>query len=65
MIEQADVHQRQRLLETLGDGAIGCAGLGIAAGVVVHHPTAFVIIMIFNDFSEEPLKVVPGFGSCA
>lgn len=32
--------------------------------LIADHPTAFIIILIFNDFLEEPLKVVPGFGSC-
>src|SRR5690606_16151597 len=35
VVEQADVHQRQRLLQARGDGAVGGAGFGAAAGVVV------------------------------
>ncbi|CAH1667854.1 hypothetical protein CHELA41_23023 [Hyphomicrobiales bacterium] len=37
---------------------------GVSRGMVMEHPTVFIIILIFNDFFEEPLKVVPGFGSC-
>src|SRR5690606_38978351 len=35
VVEQAHVHQRQRLLELGGHRAVGGAGLGIAAGMVV------------------------------
>src|SRR5690606_3397695 len=35
VVEQAYVDQRQRLLEAGGDGAVGGAGLGVAAGMVV------------------------------
>ena len=47
-----------------GDGAVLPGRCRVAARMVVDHPTAFIIILIFNDFFEEPLKVVPGFGSC-
>src|SRR3546814_12542431 len=35
VVQQAPVHQRQRLLEPGGDGAVGGAGFGAATGMVV------------------------------
>src|SRR3546814_280746 len=35
LVQQAHVHQRRRLLEPGGDGAVGGAGFGAATGMVV------------------------------
>ena len=46
-------------------GNVGLGRRGIAGWMVVHHPTASNIYLIFLKFFDGTLKVVPGLGSGA
>ena len=62
MVEQAHVDQRQGLLQPRGDGAVGGAGFGIAAGMVVadYQRGGIVRKRAAHDFARVHFGAIDG-----
>ena len=62
VIEQADVHQGERIPDALGDLLVGAAGFGDAGGVIVgdNHGGAIAAQRLFDDFTRMHAGTVDG-----